>query len=151
MSQDTGTPIAQIPSDTTTLIIRGDFANVAPEALFEHWVKPELLQRWWPQQVQLDPQVGGAYHFIWPQQGWHLRGHYTAFEPGRRLAFTWKWDHDPAELPAREVAVTFDPLPGGTRLTLTHSPYDGSPADQEDRAGHLEGWTYFLPRLKAQS
>src|SRR5262245_7200082 len=116
MSQDTGAPIAQRPSDATTLIIQGDLPNVVPEALLVYWVRPERLQRWWPQQAQSDPQVGGAYHFIWPQQGWHLRGHYTAFEPGRRLTFTWRWDHDPAELPAREVAVTFEPLPGGTRL-----------------------------------
>ena len=80
---------------------------------------------------------------------WHLRGHYTAWEPGKRLAFTWAWDHEPATTPTT-VDITFAPNPvGGTRLTLRYGPYAPTPAGATERQGHLEGWTHFLTRLQA--
>ena len=46
------------------------------------------------------------------------------------------------------MALIFDAMEGGgTRLTLTHGPYDATAGSQEMRAGHLEGWTHFLGRL----
>jgi len=69
------------------------------------------------------------------------------------LAYSWTWDHEP-EQPARTVIVHVEPSAGGTRVTLTHGPYraesDAFPEDSLDRAGHREGWLYFLPRLHAK-
>ena len=142
--------ITQLPSAPTTLIIAALFPTTAPETLFAYWAQSALLQQWWPQQAELEPQLGGNYHLSWPAMNWHLRGHYTAFEPAQRLAFTWKWDHDPQELREREVSLTFEPVPtGGTRLLLTHGPYDDTPEEQAIRSEHhLTGWQHFLPRLQ---
>ena len=82
---------------------------------------------------------------------WHLRGHYTRFEPGKQLAFTWKWDHDEEGTVVREVMLVFEPLlDKGTKLVLTHGPYTDSLEDQAVRIEHhLAGWQHFIPRLQA--
>jgi uncharacterized protein YndB with AHSA1/START domain len=142
--------ITQLPSGLETLLIEVDFFSISPLTVFSYWIEPTLLQQWWPQQVELQPHVGGFYHLSWPQMNWHLRGHYIAFEPPGRLAFTWRWDHDPQEVATREVWLTFQQLTTrDTRLLLTHGPYKNTPEDQEIRIEHhLTGWSHFLPRLE---
>lgn len=141
--------VVELPSTPDTLLVAVEVGRFTPEALFAYWIRPELLRQWWPQEAEIDARVGGAYHLAWPAMEWHLRGRYIAVEPGKRLAFTWHWDHDPAEMPERRVEVGFEPLgAGGTKLTIRHGSYTDSPRDDEERAGHLEGWTYFLGRLQ---
>ncbi len=141
--------VQQLPSEKDWLVVTAEFPTIAPEALFDYWTTPALLRRWWPQEAQTDPHPDGVYHFSWPKPGWSLRGYYTAFEPGKNLSFTWKWDHEPDLAPIRHVIVTFETLAeGGTRITIIHGPYAESREDQEERAGHFDGWTHFLGRLQ---
>lgn len=138
--------IGECPSARDRLIVRGEFPPFAPATLFAYWTTPALLQQWWPREATTEPRPGGEYDFAWPELGWRLRGRYTAFSPGERLAFTWQWDHEAAH--HSEVAVTFAPrADGGTTLTLTHGPYTDTPESREERQGHLEGWSHFLTRL----
>jgi uncharacterized protein YndB with AHSA1/START domain len=141
--------VMETPSARDTLMINAEFPAVAPDVLFEYWVRPELLHAWWPQEAEVDGRLGGIYHLAWPALGWHLRGRYTTFEPGRRLGFTWKWDSEPDEAMTKDVLVAFAPLAqgNGTRLTIVQGPYTEEPEDQQLRAGHVEGWQHFLPRL----
>lgn len=137
----------QIPTANDRLVMSATFSQFTPDELFEHWTKPDLICRWWPQQAEIEPREGGAYHFSWPKMGWNLRGRYVTFDRGRTLSFTWKWDHEAA--PPRQVEMLFDTLPdGGTQITLTHGLYTDSAEDQEERKGHLEGWTHFLGMLQ---
>jgi uncharacterized protein YndB with AHSA1/START domain len=141
--------LAQAPSRNDRLVVVARFPDFSPDLLFAYWTTPELLCRWWPQEAEIDPRVGGDYRLSWPQMNWHLRGRYTEFAPGQRLAFTWKWDHQPEYPSAHIVRVLLEPLAGaGTQVTLTHGPYGDSQAEQEVRDGHLEGWTHFLTRLR---
>lgn len=144
-------PVTQLTSGPEILIVAAEFPTADPRTIFAYWTEPMQLERWWPQHAEVEPHVGGAYHLSWPQQDWHLRGRYTAFEPGERLDFTWKWDHDAPTDSAREVAIALTPDDsGGTRLLLTHGPYLDTPEEQELRLEHhLAGWLYFLPRLQA--
>ncbi len=138
--------LEQLPSPHSQLLLRATFERLPPEAVFEHLTRPALLQRWWPPEAEVDGRVGGAYHFRWPAQNWDLRGEFTAFEPGRRLAYTWAWDHEP-QLPTRLVEFALAPHHGGTRVDLSHGTYGDSDIEQADRTSHLEGWQYFLGRL----
>jgi len=142
--------VIQLLSGPETLLMEAEFPHTTPLITFNHWTQPALLQQWWPQQADVLSGTGGWYHLSWPDMGWHLRGHYLVFEPPRRLTFTWRWDHDPAEELTREVHLTIEPLAGqGTLLRLTHGPYQDTPADQEIRLEHhLAGWKHFLPRLE---
>jgi len=142
--------IIQIPSSNDTLVIAAEFSKLTHAEVFDYWINPELLCRWCPQEAEIDARVGGQYHLSWLQMNWHLRGQYTRFEPGKQLAFTWKWDHDEEGITVREVMIVFEPLPGrGTKLVLTHGPYAVSADDQEVRIEHhLAGWQHFIPRLQ---
>jgi len=149
-------PVIQLPSGPNILLVEVDFPAALPHTVFDYWTQPALLRQWWPQEAEVESRVGGAYQLGWPQMDWHLRGRYTAFEPGKRLGFTWRWDHDEPDEPEREVLIVLEPLPpdrpdgpDGTRLLLTHGPYSDTPADQELRIEHhLAGWQHFLPRLQ---
>lgn len=141
-------PLTEVPASDDTLILTGDFPNFSPQAMFDYWTKPELLVQWWPEQAEVEPKLGGAYHMAWPKMNWLLRGQFTDYEPGRSLAFTWKWDHEP-DTPTREVEDTLhDGGGGGTRITIIHGPYNESDRDQKDRESHIEGWQYFCGRLR---
>jgi uncharacterized protein YndB with AHSA1/START domain len=143
--------VFQVSTTSETLVVEANYPGGTPAQLFDYWTQPELLTRWWPQEAEIDAQLGGAYHLAWPGMGWHLRGAYTAFEPGQRLGFTWRWDHDAAAEPTRQVEVAFEPLGDGTRLRVTHGPYADTPHDQEIRnEHHLVGWTHFLGQLQQQ-
>ena len=141
--------VRDLESPSDRLIVQVELSNLNPDAALEHWLRPELLTRWWPTEAETDPRPGGAYHLAWPAQDWHLRGRYTIVEPRSRVAFTWQWDHEP-ERPLRHVEVAAAPRDdGGTVLTITHAVYGDSAAEREDRESHREGWHHFLDRLAA--
>ncbi|HEX6799398.1 MAG TPA: SRPBCC domain-containing protein [Ktedonobacterales bacterium] len=81
--------------DVLTLV--AEYLGVEPERMWAYWTEPGLLVRWWPRKAETDVRDGGAYHLAWPEQGFHLRGRYTAVDPGWLLAFTWAWDGEPEE------------------------------------------------------
>ena len=151
------------PTGNETLVVTTDVPDCSPVRLFDFWTLPELICQWWPQQASIEARVGGAYLLTWPAMDWRLRGHYTAFDPGHLLAFTWAWDHDSTDAPPKLVTIEFAATIAaedaededrtldqpGTRLTLTHGSYLATPAEQELRIEHhLAGWRHFLPRLQ---
>ncbi|HUY76299.1 MAG TPA: SRPBCC domain-containing protein [Ktedonobacterales bacterium] len=159
-------PIIWEPSGDETLGVTTVVPGCPPVRVFDYWTIPALLCQWWPQHAVVEARVGGGYTLMWPQMDWRLRGRYTIFSPGHSLAFTWAWDHDQADAAPRLVTVEFAPTTTaddaddaddadateatlGTRLTLTHGPYVGTPSDQELRIEHhLAGWRHFLPALQ---
>jgi uncharacterized protein YndB with AHSA1/START domain len=143
---DSGELVTQLDSSREVIVVRTAFPGISPDTPFAYWTQPDLITRWWPKTAEIDPRAGGTYHLAWPDQNWHLRGHYTAFEPGRQLSFTWVWDHDPTD--ETTVSILFLPMEaGGMQLTLTHGPYADTPEGQERRQGHIDGWQHFLTRL----
>ncbi len=115
--------LTQLPSEPNILQVEADFPFATPSTLFDYWTMPALLQQWWPPEAEIVPQAGGTYHLSWPRMNWHLHGHYTSFDPGQQLSFTWKWDPGTQDIGEREVKIIFEPAAtGGTRLLLTHTP-----------------------------
>ena len=147
-SEQADEPVNQLASSREVLVVSSVFPSTTPDTLFTYWTQNDRMQSWWPQEAEIEPRNGGAYHLAWPAMQWHLRGHYTTFEPGRQLTFTWMWDHEPDD--ASMVSVAFLPLGGvGTQLTITHGPYPDTTKGQERRQGHLDGWRHFLAKLHA--
>jgi uncharacterized protein YndB with AHSA1/START domain len=139
--------VVQQASKPGQVIVTTFYLGVPPGELFRHWTQPELLQQWWPTEAGVQARKGGTYRLSWPSMNWNLRGTCKVFEPGHRLGFTWRGDHEP-DRPERDVQVAFEPVGDiGTQLTVTHRTYTDSKEDQEERNGHIEGWTYFLKRL----
>lgn len=166
-------PVRAVGFDPHFLLLEADFSRLAPHQVYAAFTAPELLVQWWPTSAEADAQIGGEYHFSWPQMSWSLRGEYTEVDPpdvpdedksdvipmsgyrssaaisrsgGGRLAFSWSWDHEPGS-PPRAVTLAFEPHGDGTRVSLRHGNYGLSDAEQEVRRSHQEGWEHFLPAL----
>jgi uncharacterized protein YndB with AHSA1/START domain len=147
-------PMKDVSASDAELTLTGEFLDFTALGLFAYWTRPDLLRQWWPPQAELEPRLCGAYHYWWPERDDSLRGVFTAFAPGQQLAFTWRWEREAADAPTRTVTVHFSPDPlddERVTLTLRHEPYGDTPAEQEARRGHLEGWTYFLGKLQSLS
>ena len=101
---------------TQTYALRASI-GAPPEAVYAALTDAAALRAWLAEhaEVALDQ---GIYEF-WGRftpEGERGRQRPLAFEPGRRLSFSWRLQDA-----GTEVAVTLDGQDGGTVLTLTHS------------------------------
>lgn len=120
--------------------------NLSAAEAFDHFIRPELVSRWWAPVSTVELVPGGAYKLEWPAQNWTLDGKILAFEPGKYLRYLWRWLHDP-DAPDRFVEIRFTSPGAASVLDLTHGPYDASARDRETRQNHLDGWLHFLTVL----
>ncbi len=139
--------VTRVPTDHTKLVLTAGFPQFSAIDLFAYFTQPDLLTQWWPQEVVTEPHPGGRYQLSWPAMNWQLFGEYLAYEPGRRLVFSWQWVHQP-ELPRRQVDIVFSSEGVGSHIILTHGLYTDNQQDQEDRQGHWDGWNHFLGKLQ---
>jgi uncharacterized protein YndB with AHSA1/START domain len=95
---------------------------------------PEHLAQWFPSQVELDLQPGGAMRFGAFNRTAGTTGAVVAVEPPRRLTFMWGADR-----------LTFELTPDadGTTFSLTHS-FD----DRYGAASFATGWELCLTGLR---
>jgi uncharacterized protein YndB with AHSA1/START domain len=142
-------PPTVVPSPEDRIVIQAEFMNTPPELLFDYFVRPTLVIRWWSPYADIHARQGGTFHYAWNDLNLHLRGTYLLVERGSLLNFTWQWDHERASgREPRIVSIRFYPgADGGTRLHISHSPY--TPAEQADRRAHTEAWLYYLGRLQS--
>ncbi len=152
------------PASGEVLITR-DFA-VACDRLFEAWSSRENLVRWFaPTGCEIafrkfDFTVGGTYLscISVPANGFECWcvGTYLEIVPGRRIAYTMAVADeagniadpiakgmDPAWPQQTIVTITFEPIAGGTRLTL-HQTVDEALAK---KTGAHPSWLSMLENL----
>jgi uncharacterized protein YndB with AHSA1/START domain len=126
--------------------------SAAPDAVFDAWTNPEVLQRWWAAGpgwetpvAEVDLRPGGRYRLTMrdPQAGAEhtVGGEYLEVQRPDRLSYTWAWE--PAAESSR-VTVDFLGDGDGTRVELTHSDL---PSD-ESRAQHEHGWNACFDNLE---
>jgi uncharacterized protein YndB with AHSA1/START domain len=114
----------------------------------------EGMADWWPvathstsrsaeSTVRLEGKAGGRLYEVDADGHEHLWGNVTAWDPPRRLTFTW---HPGRGIDTRqEVAITFTPAGDGTRLDLVHSGWERLGAKATGtRADYDRGWDYVL-------
>lgn len=136
--------------DAQSLEVR-QFVPGTPTAVFDAWVAPELLTRWFSPSADyavvvhlVDARVGGRYRIEMrhPNGASHVAtGEYRELERPGRLAFTWKWEGTPMD--DTMVEVVLRPRGRGTEVVLTHTRF--ATADERDQ--HRDGWTGCLARL----
>ncbi|MBV9104310.1 MAG: DUF899 family protein [Candidatus Eremiobacteraeota bacterium] len=112
------------------------------ERVFQLIASRDEMRRWFRPTV-FDPRIGGQVEFTFPFDGEESvsRGEITAYEPPKRLAFTWSWESSPGA----NTEVVFDLIDegGSTLLRLTHTGF----VDEEKASGHEKGWGYWMDRL----
>lgn len=125
------------------------------------WWRPNALFGFTPREpgiVAFEPGEGGR--FIETRKDGRIFeiGRITAWEPGRRLAFTWRQaSFRPDQI--THVEIRFDPVGDQTRITLSHEGFDRLPDGHVARHGmnglyyaqrHAGWWRELLESLKAR-
>ncbi|HEX6701031.1 MAG TPA: SRPBCC domain-containing protein [Gaiellaceae bacterium] len=128
------------------------------ERVFDAWTNPELLRRWWAAQphwegaeADIDLRPGGSYRLAMRDTDSGMVhavvGEYAEVRPPERLAYTWTWESNPAEMAGSAgslVEVDFVESDGGTEVQVTHSGF----ASQEIAGMHEHGWNGCLDNLE---
>jgi len=116
--------------------------------VFELFVTPEELVKWWPDAVDFEAHEHGRIRLEFEGRG-DVSGTVTTYDPPRALGFTWVRGVAPDVV--TQVDVAFSELDdGGTRVELRHTGWQAVPDDQvaEWRAIHEAGWNHFLGCLR---
>ena len=125
----------------------------SPERAFRAFT--EEMAAWWPLVthsvggedavgVTVDGRVGGEITEQLRDGSTSVWGTITAWDPPRRLAFTWHAGTDPGQ--ATAVEVTFEPAGDGCRLTLVHRGWERRPDGVDMRRSYDGGWDLVLER-----
>jgi uncharacterized protein YndB with AHSA1/START domain len=96
----------------------------------------------------MDVRVGGRYRITMfnPENGnWPVVvGVYEIVEPGKRLAFTWKWENNDLWQDDSRVTIDFDRVGNGTDVRLLHEKLP----NEKERDSHVKGWLACLEQLE---
>ena len=113
----------------------------APEEVFDHFVRPELLVRWMGEYARLEAVAGGVFSV--DISGVLIRGEFVTVDRPRRIEIAWG-EAGNAEMPpgATRLTVSFRRVEDGTLLELEHSGLV-----PEEAKKHGSGWPVFLGRL----
>lgn len=141
---------------TTTAEVRKTArVTLTPPAAFELFT--EGIGEWWPlashsvgrddaTSVACEPRVGGRIIETLGTGEIAVWGTIVAWEPARRVRFTWHPGTPEAEATDVEVSFRPDPGTGGTVVELVHTGWDRRPDGGAARAGYDAGWVLVLGR-----
>lgn len=144
-----------IAADAATVSAELLLPGVRPERALAAFTEPDLVRDWWAAELTAQLVPGGEYLARFPALGQTMIGVVEEYLPGRLLAFTWGWSHQPEAAGRYGVTVSAASAAlaegAGTRFDLVHAPRPGVsvPAGDPAPGEHREGWEYFLPRLAA--
>ncbi len=123
-----------------------------PEHAFSVWA--ERTSMWWPpahsvsggpEAVAFEPRAGGRIYERAPGGQEHEWGRIVAWEPPRRLVYSWHLRQDRAD--ATEVEITFAAAGEATAVTIVHRGWDRLGARGPAlRERNTRGWAGLLPR-----
>lgn len=127
-----------------------------PDRVFDAWVNPETLVKWWgpegfttPEHT-LDVRPDGRWRTVMraPDGVDHIvSGVYRTIDRPERLVFSWAWEDKAGKRGHEsEVEITFTLAGAGTHLVLVHRQI----ADQDSCDRHRAGWISSINDLERQ-
>lgn len=125
-----------------------EFIAASPERVWSVLGTSAGMRAWFALLDEYEPRAGGRIAFHYPAEGEiraRLYGEVIAFEPPRRLAFTWR-QQDVGESPWPEatlVDITLHPDGRGTRVKVVHSGFEklGPALGPQAHRDYSGGWT----------
>ena len=69
------TGVIQLPSGADKLVFEAEYPGIDPAELFTFWTEPDLLTRWWPQEAEIEPHIGGDVSSLLASNGLAPQGH----------------------------------------------------------------------------
>lgn len=112
----------------------------------------EGLSSWFGHVAEIDLRPGAAVSMTFTAESVTVRMRVERVEPPAVFGYTWDIFGLPEEDPRRTyVEFTLEPVPAGTRLTVTESGFAQLPDDIYRKAfdGNTEGWGEELAELAA--
>ena len=141
--------------NNSDVVVVSALLPATPESVFNAWIDPVQLSNWWgagPEfstgVVEVDPRPGGSYRLgMIASSGaeYIATGQYTEFEPGRKLSFSWRWEHSDESFPTTRIEVSFEAAEQGCRVEIRHH----SLPDAAQRNSHEDGWKGCLQSLNS--
>lgn len=114
-----------------------------PEAVFEHFIRPELLVSWMGDYARLEAVEGGLFSV--DINGILIRGSFVTLDRPHLIEIAWGQAGNEAMPPgATRLTIRLRPSGNGTDLELVYA--DLVP---DEAARHAIGWPHFLARLAA--
>jgi uncharacterized protein YndB with AHSA1/START domain len=131
--------------------------EASPEQVFDAWVDPELLRRWWaagPDMTctlaEADARPGGRYRLSMKDPGsgaeHTVGGEYREVERPSRLVYTWAWEGESPEPAETLVTVEFHGEGERTRVVVFHRGL----SSEQSRQAHEHGWNACLDNLESR-
>jgi uncharacterized protein YndB with AHSA1/START domain len=127
---------------------------VGPDRAFEAFTAE--IDNWWKKDspfwmdrerrrgLRFEPYVGGRFIEVYDDDGEGYEiGRITTWDPGRRLAYTWRQSDWPEDA-ITDVEVTFEPVDGGTRVRMRQTGWERVPAGAQIAVGYGEGASTLL-------
>ena len=130
-----------------------------PERVFDAWLDPATVAKWMaPGQIaasaKIDPQVGGHYQVFHSVAGRSVGGfdaRIVELDRANRIGLDWGfWGPELDRGPRYDsrLAISFYPIPSGTRLLLVHDKLEDLNAALPEVAAHVDvGWQDVLATL----
>lgn len=137
-------------------VVRAVVVPAHPRAVFEAWVDPERLTRWFCDRAVVAPRKGGVYALEWGRWGgpehYVTAGVFERYEPGHRFWLFNVYDYPPDGDVYGPMAwgVELESVGGnGTRVTVRQGGFGEGPWWDRYYDGCAEGWERSLSRLEA--
>jgi activator of HSP90 ATPase len=109
-----------------------------PAEIYQAWLSTEGHTAMTGSPANMNGRVGGEFS-AWDG---YIFGHTRELTPDQRILQAWRTTEFREDAPDSQVEVLLEEVPGGTRVTLTHSLM---PEDQVE--SYRQGWEdfYFKP------
>ena len=126
--------------------------DASPEIIFNALTNENELVQWFPDQVILEPKVGGKIKFTFfvrdnnfLNNDFCSYGEIVEFEINKKISYTW-YPSDVPDFPKTIVTWTLEKIANNkTRVELTHSGF--TTKTYEMYKEHLNVWNYATDRL----
>jgi uncharacterized protein YndB with AHSA1/START domain len=119
--------------------------NAPPAEVYRAFTHATALRDWLCNAAQSDPRLNGRL-YLWWDDNYFAAGHYTALEPGKKVAFSWHGWREPAPM---AVQVTLKEKNGGTLVNVTHSGFGAGPKWKDTVRALEHSWPASLENLQS--
>jgi len=133
-----------MPAKTQTLKFTRTI-TAPPAEVFRAFTHPTALRDWLCYAAQTDARKGGRL-YLWWDDGYYADGVFTAFEPGKKLAFSWDGMGEPGPM---RIQVSLAAKNGRTVVTLKHAGIGTGSKWADTRRAFERAWPMSLENLQS--
>jgi len=124
-----------------------------PEAVYDAWVQPEKIAKWFIPEPgstceigEFEPRIGGRFEItVDAGEPCTAYGKFLVMDRPNRLVLTWQWTEGELQRDESQITLDFVAIDEGTRFVMTHERL----ASVASREAHTGGWTGCMASLAA--